>query len=159
MKILIIEDDAVKCNNISTFLVSLIPNAQIVEVLSLRDGIEALSKSLYDLLLLDMTLPTFTITSTEDGGRPQSFGGMEILRRIARKNLQLKSVVITAYDKFGDGPNVKTLKEIDDDLVAEYGEFYLGTVHYSSSQDLWIKQLHELLIAHFEVFYGQHPDS
>lgn len=86
MKILIIEDDKNKLKQVTSFLRKIYINTEIIERYSYNSGIrELLTGSRFDLLLLDMSMPTFDITSVESGGRPKPFAGKEILRKLKKK--------------------------------------------------------------------------
>jgi CheY-like chemotaxis protein len=78
--ILLVEDEAPKSTHIERFLKNLAPNVVISLAKSVNSAFDALEQNVPDLLLLDMSLPTFDIGDRESGGRPQGFGGIEILR-------------------------------------------------------------------------------
>jgi len=83
---------------------------------SMQSGLRALLKQTPDLVLLDMNLPTYDITSEESGGRLQAFAGREILRQLARRNIFVPVVVVTQFDYLGEGRNRIALGELDQEL-------------------------------------------
>jgi len=48
-----------------------------------------------DLVLLDMSMPTFDMTDKDKGGRHRGFGGRDILEDIARRGASTKVVIVT----------------------------------------------------------------
>lgn len=146
MKILLIDDDTGKCKNIVKMLRMRFDSIEIRIAESVKDGISQLTADNFDLLILDMTLPTFTISSSEDGGRPQPYGGKEILRRIDRMQRTIPTIVVTAYDKFGEGKNISLLSELDKELANDFSPFYLGAIYYSTINDAWCNKLIDLVI-------------
>ncbi|GAB7023581.1 response regulator [Salidesulfovibrio brasiliensis] len=144
MNILLIEDDEIKSHNINKFLNSIYNDIAIHTRGSVKSGLEFLKTTNFDLLLLDMTLPTFDISSTEDGGRPQPYGGREILRQMERLDLMTPAIVITGFDKFGEGQDSLSLDELNLQLSQEHRN-YKGAVYYSSFDDSWMSSL-ELII-------------
>lgn len=69
--ILLVEDEAPKRTHIERFLKSLSSEITITIAQSVNSALDALEKQLPDLLLLDMSLPTFDVGERESGGRPR----------------------------------------------------------------------------------------
>ena len=100
MNILLVEDEDPKRANIIRALNKIRPASDIIEARSVNSAITQLRSTVPDLILLDMSLPTFDIGPGEPGGRPQGFGGIEVLRYIDRFKLRVPVIVITAYEAF-----------------------------------------------------------
>ncbi|MFL2077147.1 response regulator [Marinilactibacillus psychrotolerans] len=146
MRVLIIEDDKNKLNQVTSFLKEIHTHLEVVEKYSYNSGLkEVLMQGEFDLLLLDMSMPTFDITSTESGGRPKPFAGKEILRKLKKKRLQIPTIVITQFERFGDAENMISLKELEQELVENYSESYIATVYYNSSEDKWKNELKKIM--------------
>ena len=79
MKILIIEDDKNKRNQIIERLSGYFPDLEFIVKSSFQQGVKTLRSSSFDILLLDMTLPTFDIDINSSGGKIRNFAGMDIL--------------------------------------------------------------------------------
>jgi len=145
MRILIVEDDENKRRHLSSFILSELPQPTITEARSYQSGLRRLLEGPFDLVLLDIDMPTFDIGVGEDGGRPQPFGGREILRQMRRRKIVLPVVVVTQFDRFGAGEEELTLAEISRELQVEHSESYRGTVYYDASLASWKAELHEIL--------------
>ena len=145
MKILIVEDDQNKMRQMTTFLSSQKDVSKIVEARSYNSGMRELIKKEVDVVILDMSLPTFDTTVEESGGRPRSYAGKDILSQLVKKKIEVPSIVVTQFDYFGEGEGKTSLKELHSDLNRDFSVIYKGTVFYSASSDDWQQQLRELL--------------
>lgn len=142
MKILFIEDEPTKSKEISNFLTDKIPEVQILLAESFTCGVEKLRQEKFDLLLLDMSLPIFNY-STRIGSQNEfePFAGLDILDEIYRLGLDLKTIVVTAFDVIGDNKNQVKLSQLDQKMKDEYCEVYLGVIHYNVSSLEWKNEL------------------
>ncbi len=152
MNILLIEDETTKASKICSYLDKIISGNAIQIAKSVTSGIDAIHENIFDLIILDMSLPTFDISKDEYGGRPQGFGGKEILREMLNYEMITPVIVITAYEAFsenGDSGKVKeqTFNEIKEELETDYPDFYCGIVKYETIFDEWQYRLKDLIDA------------
>jgi CheY-like chemotaxis protein len=146
MKILIVEDDFDKRQKIKNYIFDSFGKTTVVrEKESLRSGLkEVVEGEGYDLLLLDMSMPSFDVGADEPGGgTPESFAGKELMSQMKLRNICIPVVVITQYDTFEEG--TVSLEDLSKDFVIEFGDFFLGAVFYSSAIDGWKAELAEYL--------------
>lgn len=147
MNILIVEDDDQKYKHISSFLIeSCEIKIKITRNKSLHSALDSITSNIFDLILLDMTLPTFDISVHEDGGRPQARAGREVLRQMKRRNINFPVIVITQFDVFGVGKDEITLDELNLQLMNSHHGTYLGAIYYSTYSDKWKKDLIDFLV-------------
>jgi len=117
MKILLVEDDQNKSSQIVRFLRHLLPAAEMIVASSYVGAIERILNRECDVILLDMTIPTYDVDVEDEGGRPRVFGGQDILRRMERRRVFIPVVVITQFDNFGAyRGESKTRDELDREL-------------------------------------------
>lgn len=144
MKILIVEDDEDKRDQIGTFVSKeLSDNWKIAK--SLQSGLRAIIAEPFDLILLDMSMTMYDITPPEQGGRPQSYAGKEILMQMVRRGITSNVIVITQFDIFDPLGDELTLKQLDDALMKQFPGLYLGAIHFSVKYDGWSEKLLKLL--------------
>lgn len=144
MIVLLIEDDERKLSNIESFF-GILEDITIVKCGSVNSAVSLLRSSKYDLIVTDMSLPTFEIGPREKGGRPQGFGGREVMRQMKRIGIDTPVIVITQYATF-DGPNeYMELEDLQNQLQKEHSGNYCGLVYYNSAFDKWKDELYELL--------------
>ncbi|MCQ8779993.1 response regulator, partial [Escherichia coli] len=79
LKVLLVEDEGPKQAHVVNFL-GFLGEVSVNVARSVTSAMTCLEIETPDLLLLDMSLPTFDIGEGEAGGRPQGFGGIEVLR-------------------------------------------------------------------------------
>jgi len=143
--VLIVEDDENKVTQIKEFLKSAAPQANLIVAHSLQSGLRVVKEKQTDLVLLDMTLPTYDIGPDEPGGDTHPFGGREFLRQLQRFKLKMPVVVITQFETFGSGTDATTLSALDDELRRKHSDNYCGSVYYHAAIESWKDQLKLLL--------------
>lgn len=149
MRILIVEDDLNKLHHLEQCLLVEYADAEIIQARSYQSGLKAALQTAPNFIVLDMTLPTYDVSTTESGGRPRPFAGREILSEVARKMKHGKVIVVTQFETFGEGIQKKTLVELDAELRGSFPELYIGAVYYHPAQSDWKMRLLEL--AHVAV--------
>lgn len=141
MKILIVEDEAQKLNELIFFFRSL-PSAEYESARSVRAALDYFREGGHaDLMILDMSLPTFDIDESESGGTPRPFGGIDVLRNLDRLDIAIPTVVLTGYQSFEDESRVISLQELGGSMREEFGEFLLDVVQYTPFSNDWMEKL------------------
>jgi CheY-like chemotaxis protein len=146
MIILIIEDDENKQVQIRNLISKMFSESKILLAKSYHSGLLSILDNSPDLILLDMTMPTYDIDTNEDGGRPQHFAGREILRQMDRRKVNIPVIIITQFDVFGDGPNELTRTQLDNQLRRDHSRNYQGTVYYNAANNAWERELQDRLM-------------
>ena len=136
MKLLLVEDDEDKREQLISFISEEL-ECQLTEAHSFQGGLKAIRSSTFDLILLDMTMPTFDISSKDSGGRSQPFGGEMLLFEILRRGIQTKVIIVTQFDLFGKGEDEITLKDLDARLSSQFGHNYVGAIQYNITYSAW----------------------
>lgn len=148
MKLLLVEDEGPKLEKIKACIQTIMPNSNIHTARSVRSALDLLDSAPFDMIILDMSLPTFDISEDEYGGRPQGFGGLEVMRDMTNYEIITPVVVVTAYEYFPgelDGPQKETqettLPELQAMLKREFSEIFVDLVKYDTLSDEWQEQL------------------
>jgi DNA-binding response OmpR family regulator len=145
MYISIIEDDDNKASQLMQYLHILLPNSNISVSKSFHAGLKEILNHDIDLVLLDMTMPTFDIGLDEDGGRIQHLAGRELLFQMQRRNIIIPVIIITQFDQFGTSKNSLTLHDLDIQLRQSLSSIYKGYVFYNTAQEGWKLSLKKLI--------------
>lgn len=131
-RILLVDDDDYKVSSVKLFLEKHTKSNIIVEK-ALNPGLKRLFKETFDLILLDMSMPTFDIMETNNFN---SYGGLEFLKEMSRKKNETPVIIVTQYAIFGEGESKKTLEAIDEECKNLFNN-YKGVVLYSSTENSW----------------------
>jgi CheY-like chemotaxis protein len=145
VRVLLIEDEVPKQEHILSALKELRPLARVRVARSLKSAIEEIVSDRPNLVLLDMSLPTFDIGPKESGGRPQNFGGVEVLRYMELYDLHFPTVVITAYEAFSKGGKPVDHDSLHNQLLQDHPSSYKGLIYYNSLFSEWRRELADLI--------------
>lgn len=147
MKVLLVEDDNDKRDNIITFINEVIDDVEVCSKSSISSGLqEVIVNSAYDLIVLDMSMPTFDFTNDDPtGGGLESFAGKEFLENLYLRGISIPVIVVTQFGSFGKGLKARSLDSLDKDLSDSYPDIYKGAIYYNSSSSDWKAQLQDHL--------------
>ena len=141
LKIALVDDDENKLKSISSHMLSRGDDIKLFVARSYKSARNLLSDGGYDLLLLDMSLPTFDKGLGDLGGRWRKFGGRDLLFGLKTQSKNLPTLVVTQFDTFGEGHEILTLSELDNQLKELFSELYLGAVYYSANENNWKRHI------------------
>ncbi|MEX6282189.1 response regulator [Providencia hangzhouensis] len=140
MKVLIVEDQPEKNENIKKFLLDNFEHFSISTSDSLRKALrEIVSNQSYDLILLDMSMPAFDPSESYFGDSPESYAGQELMEQMKLRGIRMPVIVVTQYSSFEGGE--VALDGLSSKFSLDYGDFYLGYVYYTSANNNWQKDL------------------
>lgn len=145
MELLIVEDDEIKFRQIYDFLKAELHDLNITKRKSYQSGLKEIISYKYDLIILDMSMPTYDITSTESGEPYRAFAGKEILSEMKRKKVSARTIIVTQFENFGQDEDITTLEELKNTLYNCFPQTYKGTVFYSAAESNWKDELRLLL--------------
>lgn len=146
LKIILVEDDSKKIEDITSFMTKRLPKSILTVRESYQSGVREILNNSFDVLLLDMSIPTYDKTPFEVGGPYEKFGGYKILKELSRKNRPLKTILITMFDDFGESDQSITLEQINSSLSEDFPSHFLGSVFYQSKETKWQEELYPLLL-------------
>jgi CheY-like chemotaxis protein len=139
--LLFIEDNPHKRSRVVEFLGGLPHRIAITEAHSFSSGCQKFETGDFNLILADVSLPTFDKTLTDSGGRFRAFAGLEIARKLARNRVASRVAFITQYRSFSEKGTSYSFDELADALRKVSGDRFLGMVFYDGSQSAWKDQL------------------
>jgi CheY-like chemotaxis protein len=145
MKILIVEDDEFKRNSVAEVVRKCRPEAEVTLERAVNSGLKAIVEKHPDVILLDMSLTTFDLGPSELGGRPQNFGGLEILRQMDRLELSIPVIVITQHERFATGTQEIHLSALYKELIEEHSQNFKGLIYYNSAKGRWRHELRTMI--------------
>lgn len=145
MRILIVEDESRKFEQLSHVIKSVFPIADIISSESLLSAIFNIAENdIYDLAILDMSMPNYDISDEEPtGGDSESFAGRELMFQMKLREKLCPIIVVTQYQSFEKG--LRDLNDLDAEFKREFPENYLGCVYYNAAVDGWVEKLKDYL--------------
>ncbi len=141
MRILLVEDDDHKMNDIIGYIRTLNMTIEISTARSVESGVQSAIDNSFNLLLLDMTIPNFDITEKSDGGKSYKNGGEIIVKELLDEDVDFNCAVITQYETF----NNETIDQIGLRIQRLCGKKYFGFVKYNTSNESWKNDLKQML--------------
>lgn len=144
MKILLIEDHPLKQAQITKFVLEKFDNCEIETKSSYISGLKELkiNHTKYDVLLLDISMPNYDISSEDSGGDWMPLAGKNILKEMYLRDISTKAIVITMHGSYDDGTKITDLHT---DLQKGFADNYIGYVYYSQINEDWKEKLCQLL--------------
>src|SRR5665213_1115550 len=124
MRILIVEDDKTKATCLQVFLKGKYPDVIPQLERSYQAGLGRVEAEPFELILMDMSLPTYNARPSTRLGRPRAFGGYDIMRKMHKKGLSARVVIVSALERFGEGDARMTFEEITTKCKDEFPELY-----------------------------------
>jgi CheY-like chemotaxis protein len=140
LSVLLVEDSDHKRVKVKELLSEIAGHIELAEAQSFSSASRAIDGSEFDVVIMDMSLPTYDRSSVESGGRFRTLGGRELARKIVRRGHRSRIVFFTQYDSFS-GANAHTLESLGMLLRSECGENFSALIHYDSSLSVWREQL------------------
>lgn len=146
-KILLVEDEVHKQQELVAQLEKFFQGEEeIHRVEGVHAAFWAVSSSKFDLVLLDMALPTF---SAEDSavlrGHDQALGGIEVLRTLKSVAAKPKVIIITQYPQITVGGKQLDLAKAAQALAVRYEQDIIGAVIYKYGSTSYVSKLATLL--------------
>ncbi|PHN56204.1 hypothetical protein AO275_08710 [Pseudomonas viridiflava] len=114
--------------------------AEIAEAASYNSGLAAAWDERFDLLVLDMSMPTFDRSETTQGGRFRTLAGKEVATKLKNGGKLVPFVVLTGYKDFSVESKSLSIQQIHD-LLFGLGEDYKGCIVFNSADIHWQEEL------------------
>jgi CheY-like chemotaxis protein len=136
-KILIIEDDSFKLERISNCLDRLTPRPTTTVVMAVQTAVAALTNHTFDIVLLDMALPSH---QTRPGGGPPSSllsGGMEIIMELSFLKRPERVIVITQYPEIEIEGTLVAVDHVEETIRRIYNVNLGAVIHYKHEETEW----------------------
>lgn len=136
-RVLVVEDDTFKSDDIQNCLRQVEPKTDFVLSTSVAAAVLALQEERYDLIVLDMALPSHPIVA--GGGAPLSLltGGIEILFELQSMERSDSSVVITQYPDIEICGDFYPVSEAASAMHDKYEISVQACLEYSQTNDAW----------------------
>jgi CheY-like chemotaxis protein len=141
MKVLLVEDDENKKSQILEYYQGQFPGDELLCEDSMVGGLRTARKERPQFVILDMTLPNYSISSGQGYNPMRPFGGRDFLRQLQRLSIGAQAVVLTQFETFGVPPDQVDLQSLNRELRKDFPELFLGSIYYHASKSSWQSEL------------------
>lgn len=146
INIYIIEDNNLKATSISDFFNQEFHGILNISIFSsFQSGLRAIEKFHPNLIILDMTLPTFDRKPNAREGRMRPLGGYDLMHKMVHKSIASDVIVVTQLETFGEGEEEISFLEITERCKNDFQEFFLGSVYFDQGGINWQPLLKSLV--------------
>ena len=142
MRILIVEDDEFKAAQLRPILRG---RGAILLVQSVREAVVRVLKEDFDLIVLDMALPTFTKSPLSSGGTAQAQGGMEVIRALKSRRASVPIIIVSQYPDLEIEGSFLALQSCPTILRERYDANLIGAVLFDFDDQSWEERFRSLL--------------
>lgn len=142
MFILVADDEGPKLESIVETVGLAAPQAELAQARSVRAALDILRDKSAHIVVLDMSLPTFDVAPGEQGGRPQNYGGIELLRYMKFYRIASPVFIVTQYEVFPDKGGHVDLSDLGARLKREHTANFRNIIYYGgATDDVWRRAL------------------
>lgn len=135
--VLLVEDDSFKSDAIQSLLKSIKSDTEFILSTSVANAVDAIKDTLFDLIILDMALPSHPVVA--GGGAPLSWltGGMEILFELQSLERSDNCVIITQYPDIEICGELYPVEKAAKAIFENYGIYVQSCLEYSQTSQAW----------------------
>ena len=141
-RVLIVEDDKFKADDLKKEIAN---DWEVTIVASVRDAVVKVLDDVFDAIILDMALPTFTADSSSLSGTAQPQGGVEVLRALKSTQLGTPVVIVSQYPDLEIDGAFHSLEAAPKVLSERYGIDVVGAVVYDFQDRGWSDEFRRML--------------
>jgi CheY-like chemotaxis protein len=148
MRVLLVEDDEHKRVSIVSALDACNAPVKVEVAESLYTGIDLIGDAEYDLVVLDMAIPSHPPVPGE--GSPVSFntGGLDILLELDSRGRSDRCIIITQFPEIEISQVFYPVKVAAAVIEKELGYKVIDCIAYSGVDGDWLEQFSDLLKRH-----------
>jgi CheY-like chemotaxis protein len=146
LNFLIVEDDEFKEKILCDFLEGVLGPIAIQSCKSLVEAIDSVNRDVFDLIFLDMAIPSHPIVS--GGGAPMSFltGGIEVLLELNALNRKDPCLIVTQYPEIEISGEFYPVSESAAAIKEKLDCEVIACVEFAEGSSSWEKEIKRVLI-------------
>jgi len=146
IKCLIVEDDKFKLDSIYAFLRDVLPGkVEITACRALSTATSALTSSRFDLVIIDMSIPSHEPEAGAGSPFPLPNGGLDVLFEANGAGQEVACVVLTQYPDIAIEGVPVPVDLAAAEIELKFGIKVAGCVQYSESGTKWKMELSKVL--------------
>lgn len=143
-KILLVEDDEIKRDDIILFIREIDPNIEITKSISVNKSLKILIDEIntIDLIILDMSMPLNDINPNYGSNfSHEKFGGLTFLSNMVERDIFVPVIVVTMYDSIQE----TSFNDIKKMINNSFSEICLDLIYYNARENSWKIKLKNLM--------------
>lgn len=141
MRILVIEDDVRKAEAVADLLKDMGGRHEVCLEQSYQTGLKKALSWCPDLIILDMSLPNYDSVPGGRTGKQRPLGGVDLMRKLRRRQTSVRAIVLTQLDHFGDNGQEYDFETLEAICFEEFPEVFLGSIYFAQSSTTWMGEL------------------
>lgn len=141
ISVLIVEDDAYKLEALSEIISSTVEICSTDPCRSVQSAVTAVAAHRYDIIILDMSLPSHDLEKGSMLGIPRLSGGIEVLFELDYIGAKADVVIVTQYPEIEMSGELVPLCEVAAFVKREYGIAITACIYYDSDSTDWKIQI------------------
>lgn len=150
MKILVVEDDQLKMQDIQRFVEKSFSNVYVDCAESYATAVSMCYSVMYDFVVLDMNIPRYDRTDNDKSIIDN--GGEMIVRELISEDIYIKFAFLSGYETVGD----ESIESFDIRMKRYCPDTYCGFVSFEVNDDSWKQKLGKILK---EELYVEHSNN
>ncbi|RXE52671.1 MULTISPECIES: response regulator [Pseudomonas fluorescens group] len=141
MKILIVEDDDYKLERIKAFAKGEFDSVVMTTSDNLKVALEAIAEDSYDLIFVDMAIPSHPTMAGQGTPVPFNTGGLSVLMELAALNRKDPCIIITQYPDIEISGEYIPLSQVKEKLPLLLECEVMACIFYDEDNDVWQNEL------------------
>lgn len=141
MKVLLVEDDGFKKDEIEEVLRDCIRGVELTVVQSVREAVTAIQSANYDHIVLDVALPSHDNTLSGGGALPMPSGGIEVLLELAYESRSDAVTILTQYPEIEFDGKLEVLKSANETFLSGLSVDVVDVIYFEMDDESWKQQL------------------
>lgn len=143
-QVLVIEDDQFKLDAVVRVLEAE-GNFEIHHAQSVQGALARIGQSEFDLLILDMALPSHSVVAGESPPTSMLSGGLEVIMELSYLKRTDALVVLTQYPELEIEGELLPIRSAEEKLRTMFGTYIRGVILYEHQDAGWVDKLRALL--------------
>lgn len=142
---LIVEDDAYKLDALSEVLRSAAQDIRLTTCRSVQSAVSEIASADFDIIILDMSLPSHDPEKGSMLGIPRLSGGVEVLFELDYLSKKTNVIIVTQYPEIEMSGELVSLDQVPDFVLREYGIEVISCLYYDADNDIWKRRMLDTL--------------
>lgn len=145
ISILIADDDHDKSCDLAQLMNDNYDSLSIDYSISFNSTSKKLKANCYDLILLDMSMPSFDPKPGRSKASVKALAGKDIMLKMRYRGILAPVIVVTQFDVFGRHSDSVELDKLIYDLRLDFPENFRGCVFYNTQSASWKTELIDII--------------